>query len=90
MQYEIMNKVTGECFPVTAMLFGEADVTATTSIGDVVFSNIGQVGDLQNDEYAIRTIGDHIEADGTGTVEFVQGGETGSLLVENVVDVPTE
>ena len=91
MQYEIMNKVTGVCTPVTGMTFGEDYVTAETlELGEVTFSNIGQVGDLQNEEYSIREVGTHIEADGTGTVEFVAQSETGALPVENVVDVPTE
>lgn len=71
-QYEIINKVTGECTPVVGMVFGEAEVTVSTeSTADVVFSNVGQVGDLQNDEYAIREVGTHLEADGTGVVEDV-------------------
>jgi hypothetical protein len=71
-KYEIMNKVTGETIPVVGMMFGEAEVTVSTeSTTDVVFSNIGQVGDLQNDVYAIREVGTHLEADGQGVVEDV-------------------
>ncbi len=72
MQYEIMNKVTGEVTPVVGMIFGQEEVTANTdTLGNVVFSNIGNVGDLQNEEYAIREVGTHIEADGEGVVEDV-------------------
>lgn len=67
-----MNKVTGVCTPVVGMVFGEAEVTVSTeSTADVVFSNIGQIGDLQNEEYAIRTVDTHVEADGVGVVEDV-------------------
>lgn len=66
-----MNKVTGETYPVTAVEFGEAEVTVTSELGTTVFSNIGQVGDLQNVDFAIREIGTNLEADGVGVVEDV-------------------
>ena len=91
MQYEIMDKVTGVCTPVTGMTFGEDYVEANTEeLGVINFSNIGQVGDLQNEVYAIREVGTHTEADGTGAVEFVAQSETGAVPVDNVIDVPTE
>jgi len=71
MTYEVMNKVTGVTHPVTHVELGETEVKVTTEIGEITFSNIGQIGDLQNEEYAIRTVGDHLEADGTGVVEDV-------------------
>lgn len=83
-QYEVINKVTEEVTPVTNYEAGNETVTVHLPDGTpVVFSNTGNVGDLQNDTYAIREVGTHSQPDGTGTVEVTESG------IENV-DTPAE
>ena len=69
-QYEIINKETHIAYPVTALEFGNEEVTVTTEAGLVVFANPGRTGQLANDDYLIREIGTHMEPDGEGTVEI--------------------
>jgi peptidoglycan LD-endopeptidase CwlK len=52
----LVNKATGIEHPVMATLFGEQVVTFTTDIGDIVFSNVGDSGDLLNDLYTVKEI----------------------------------
>lgn len=67
-KYEIINKETQEVYPVTQVTIGNEVVSVNFEHGEVVFSNIGKVGDLQNDTYAIREVGTHSHPDGTGKV----------------------
>ena len=81
-KYEVINKVTEEVTAVENYEAGNETVTVHLPDGTpIVFSNIGNVGDLQNDTYAIREVATHSQADGTGTVEVTEAG------VENV-DTP--
>jgi len=90
-EYELINKITGVTYPVTGVTFGEDNVVATTvELGDVTFSNIGQVGDLKNEDYFIREVGTHLEADGTGTVEVAAEANEGAESVDVPVDTDTE
>ena len=82
--YEVVNKVTGEISPVTQGEAGNETVTWHLADGTpIVFSNVGGVGDLQNDNYAIREVESHTQADGTGTVEV-------ETTPEGTVEVVTE
>lgn len=77
-KYEIIKKSdVNFVIPVDSMSFGDGIVTATTSIGDVVFQNPIKDGNLENPEWVIREIGTHSQPDGTGTVEVL-----GSQVVE--------
>lgn len=68
-KYELINKTTAEVYPVTGLSFGEAEVIATAEgIENVVFSNIGQQGNLENDVYAIRQVGTHLTPNDDGVV----------------------
>lgn len=66
--YEIIEKSTGNIYEVTGMSFGEEIVTATTMLGDIVFTNKDKIGDLQNELYAIREVGTNLQPDGIGTI----------------------
>lgn len=67
-KYEVLNKETGIWLPATKVTIGNELVTYTTAEGDVTFSNIGVMGDLQNDQYAVRIMETEGQADGTGFV----------------------
>lgn len=56
-QREITNKETGEVLSVLATAFGNEEVTFTTEIGDITFSNVGAQGDLLNDKYTVAEVG---------------------------------
>lgn len=71
-QYEIISKATGEVYLTTAVEFGTDEVTVKTdTLGDIKFSNIGQVGNLLNDEYVIRDAETKLAPNGVDTVEDV-------------------
>lgn len=87
-QYEVINKVTEEVLPVTRGEAGNETVTWHLEDGTpIVFSNIGNVGDLQNDTYTIREVGTHSKPDGTGTVEVTEAGivDSEAVVTEEVV-----
>tara|TARA_R110000868_G_scaffold114344_2_gene306423 strand:+ start:7023 stop:7253 length:231 start_codon:yes stop_codon:yes gene_type:complete len=69
-KYEVINKETGLIYPVTVLSFGNEEVTVTTEVGDIVFANPDAQGQLTNEEYLIRQVGTHLEADGEGTIEI--------------------
>lgn len=52
----VINKETGESYPVLGTTFGQEEVIFTTRIGDIVFENKGAVGDLQNNNYLVKEI----------------------------------
>jgi hypothetical protein len=94
MQYEIINKVTGECTPVvmkeTSQQEGVQDDYVLVALEDgttVRFENPNMSGQLSNDEYALREVGSHIEADGTGTIEMTADGIVDS---DGVAPIPAE
>lgn len=56
-KYVIVNKETEEVKEVKTLSFGTEEVTVTTVSGEeVVFSNIGQVGNLENEIYSIQEV----------------------------------
>lgn len=55
-QRKVINRATGEELPVTATAFGTEQVIFTTSAGDITFSNVGNTGDLLNDEYTVQEV----------------------------------
>ncbi len=71
-QYEVLNKETGIWTPVSKTVptvIGNEEVIFTLETGEVVtFSNIGAIGDLQNDTHAVRIMETEGQADGTGFV----------------------
>lgn len=87
-QYEVINKVTEEVTPVTGYEAGNETMTVHLPDGTpIVFSNTGNVGDLQNDTYTIREVGTHSKPDGTGTVEVTEEGivDSEAVVTEEVV-----
>jgi hypothetical protein len=69
--YEVFNKETWVVSPVVSMTIGDTFVEATIETGEVItFANPEASGQLSNDQYLIRQIEGHLEADGEGTVEF--------------------
>lgn len=82
--YEVINKVTGDVHAVTSTVFDTTDsanpmVKVTTEIGEISFTNKDLSGDLQNPDFAIREVGTHLEADGVGTVEDVVPSESNEV-----------
>lgn len=81
--YEVVKKSdVSFIIPVELMEAGDKVVTAKTSVGDIVFNNLLGDGNLENAEWAIREVGTHQQADGTGVVEVVEG------VVENLDVAP--
>jgi len=94
MQYELVNKITNECTPVvmkkTSQQEGVVDdyILVQREDGtDVRFENPNFSGQLFNEEYMLREVGTHIEADGTGTVEITPEGVVDT---DGVVEVPAK
>lgn len=68
-KYEIIKKSDPNfIIPVDSMSFGDGIVTATTSIGDVVFANPLKDGNLENSEWVIRQIGTQLTPNDDGVV----------------------
>ncbi len=68
-KYEIINKETGAITPVFNYEAGAEIITVHLEDGTpIVFSNIANEGDLQNETYSIREVGTNAQPDGTGTV----------------------
>ena len=73
-QYEVINKLTGEISPVSDMIFGEGyvDVTIGTVSGvvGVRFQNPNKDGNLvhENDQWAIRQVGTDLTPNDDGVV----------------------
>jgi hypothetical protein len=89
-KYEVMNKVTGETFPVTGMTFGDGYVEVTVGESTISFNNELKDGNLQNPDFAIREIGTHLEADGVGIVEDVVVENTATETVAEETIQTTE
>lgn len=69
--YEVLNKETWEIKQQDHLEFGTEVVTFHTTDGEaIVFENKDHAGQLTNENYLIRAVGTHNEADGTGTVEI--------------------
>lgn len=68
-KYELIDKISGNILVVTGMEFGDETVTAIYDGGEIVFTNKGKSGDLQNEQFAIREIGTNSQPDGTGVVD---------------------
>lgn len=65
-QRKIINKATGEEYPVLSTTFNTEDsshpkVEFTTSIGVIVFDNTNMDGNLTNDEYTVEIIQNETE-----------------------------
>ncbi len=67
-KYEVLNKETGVWTPATGVTIGNEEVIFETAEGVVTFSNIGAIGDLQNETHAVRIMETEGQADGTGFV----------------------
>lgn len=78
-KYEVVNKTTGEVTAVTGMEFGEGYVVAKIGEETVTFNNELKDGNLQHPDFAIREVGTHIEADGTGIVEDIVPAQTNEV-----------
>ncbi len=53
----IVNKETGNEYKVTKTTFGEEEVIfSTEELGEVIFSNIGKVGNLLNDAFTVKEV----------------------------------
>lgn len=63
-QYEVVNKATGEATPVTLVEFGGDTVRVECAIGAIIFPHAPTELDLQNDEFFVREIGTHMATDG--------------------------
>lgn len=93
MQYEIINKATGEIINAvlhTSDTTDPEDMFVLVQRNDtnelIRFENDKATGELVNEMYVIRQAGTHTKADGTGTIEITENGITDS---EGVV-APTE
>ena len=53
---ELVNKYTGEVYPVLVTSFGEEEVTFSIGPDDIVFKNPNKSGDLYNEEWEVREI----------------------------------
>jgi hypothetical protein len=70
-EYEIMDKQTGICYPVKDVDFDSTSVLVKTEIGDVMFDNKNKDGNLINERYFIREIGTRKHPNGVDTVEDI-------------------
>lgn len=57
--YQVVNKETGEMYEVREIDFGnseEQNVTVVTDIGNIVFENKNQAGELINERYELKEV----------------------------------
>ena len=87
-QYEVINKVTGESFLAKQVAFGDGEVTVSTDAGDVVFKNDNGV--WSNDQFVARDAETKLAPNGVDTVEDVVVAEPAVVTEGEVGAVPTE
>lgn len=68
-QYEVINKVTGESFLAKQIAFGDGEVTVSTDAGEIVFKNDN--GAWSNDQFVARDAETKLAPNGVDTVEDV-------------------
>lgn len=68
-QYEVINKVTGESFLAKQVAFGDGEVTVSTDAGEIVFKNDNGV--WSNDQFVARDAETKLAPNGVDTVEDV-------------------
>lgn len=81
-QYEIINKVTGESFLVEQVAFGEGEVTVSTAFGQVTFKN--ENGVWSNENFVARDAETKLAPNGVDTVEDVVISEPVAEVAEEV------
>lgn len=68
-KYEVIELSTGIISPVFNYEAGREEVVVHLEDGTpIVFTNIANAGQLENEAYSIRIIGTHGQPDGSGTV----------------------
>lgn len=81
-QYEVINKVTGESFLAKQVAFGNGEVTVSTDAGEIVFKNDN--GAWSNDQFVARDAETKLAPNGVDTVEDVVISEPVAEVVEEV------
>lgn len=82
-QYEVINKVTGESFLAKQVAFDEGRVIVTCDAGDIVFLHNND-GMWMNDQFVARDAETKLAPNGVDTVEDVVISEPVAEVVEEV------